>query len=122
MLDSDPNCSLAEALSKQNLFINSTLAQLGCNILWKMFRNEIIKQHGLSLETLNPIKYEYTKLKSIDRHHLLLIFSEYSDGVIPVCFLNIRLRCSGYSNPSVYATCAIVAPVASSFFACWITY
>lgn len=74
MLDSDPNCSLAEALSKQNLFIISTLAQLGCNILWKMFRNEIIKQHGLFLETLNPIKYEYTKLKSIDRHHLLLIF------------------------------------------------
>ena len=31
--DSGPSCSLAEALEKQDLFINSTLAQLGCNIL-----------------------------------------------------------------------------------------
>lgn len=30
--DSGPSCSLAEALEKQDLFINSTLAQLGCNI------------------------------------------------------------------------------------------
>ncbi len=37
--DSGPSCSLAEAWRKQDLFINSTLAQLGCNILWKMFRN-----------------------------------------------------------------------------------
>ena len=57
--DSGPSCSLAEALSKQDLFINSTLAQLGCNILWKMFRNGMIEHHGLflNLETLkvNPI-------------------------------------------------------------------
>jgi len=31
--ESGPSCSLAEALQKQDLFINSTLAQLGCNIL-----------------------------------------------------------------------------------------
>lgn len=31
--DSDPSCSLAEALRKQDLFINSTLAQLGCALL-----------------------------------------------------------------------------------------
>ena len=30
--DSGPSCSLAEALEKQDLFINSTLAQLGSNI------------------------------------------------------------------------------------------
>ena len=57
--DSGPSCSLAEALEKQDLFINSTLAQLGCNILWKMFRYGMIKHHGLylNLETLktNPI-------------------------------------------------------------------
>lgn len=57
--DSGPSCSLAEALEKQDLFINSTLAQLGCNILWKMFRNGIIEHHGLylNLETMkvNPI-------------------------------------------------------------------
>ena len=57
--DSGPSCSLAEALEKQDLFINSTLAQLGCNILWKMFRNGMLEHHGLflNLETMkvNPI-------------------------------------------------------------------
>ena len=57
--DSGPSCSLAEALDRQDLFINSTLAQLGCNILWKMFRNGMIEHHGLylNLETMkvNPI-------------------------------------------------------------------
>ena len=57
--DSGPSCSLAEALEKQDLFINSTLAQLGCNILWKMFRNGMIEHQGVSLnlDTLkvNPI-------------------------------------------------------------------
>lgn len=57
--DSGPSCSLAEALDKQDLFINSTLAQLGCDILWKMFRNGMISYHGLylNLETMkvNPI-------------------------------------------------------------------
>lgn len=57
--DSGPSCSLAEALEKQDLFINSTLAQLGCNILWKMFRNGMIEHQGvyLNLATMkaNPI-------------------------------------------------------------------
>ena len=57
--DSGPSCSLAEALEKQDLFINSTLAGLGCNILWKMFRNGMIEHHGvyLNLATMkaNPI-------------------------------------------------------------------
>ena len=57
--DSGPSCSLAEALERQDLFINSTLAQLGCNILWKMFRHGMIEHHGLylNLETMrvNPI-------------------------------------------------------------------
>ena len=58
--DSGPSCSLAEALEKQDLFINSTLAQLGCNILWKMFRNGMIEHHGLYLNLstmkMNPIE------------------------------------------------------------------
>lgn len=53
--DSGPSCSLAEALEKQDLFINSTLAQLGCNILWKMFREGMIEHHGLFLN-LNTLK------------------------------------------------------------------
>ena len=53
--DSGPSCSLAEALLKQDLFINSTLAQLGCDILWKMFRNGLIEHQGLYLN-LNTVK------------------------------------------------------------------
>ena len=49
-------------------------------------------------------------------------FSQYSDGVILVCFLNIRLRCWGYSKPNPYATRAMLSPVASSFFASCIMY
>jgi len=58
--DSEPSCSLAAALQKQDLFINSTLAQLGCALLWKMFRECIIEYHGvfLNLDTMktNPLK------------------------------------------------------------------
>jgi PRTRC genetic system ThiF family protein len=57
--DSGPSCSLAEALEKQDLFINSTLAQLGCNLLWKMFRHGKLEHRGLYLNletmTVNPI-------------------------------------------------------------------
>lgn len=53
--DKTPSCSLAEALSKQDLFINSIMAQYACNLLWKMFREASINYHGLyvNLETLN---------------------------------------------------------------------
>lgn len=46
--DSGPSCSLAEALQKQDLFINSMLAQTGCDILWRMFRKEGPLPGGLS--------------------------------------------------------------------------
>lgn len=55
-----PSCSLAEALDKQDLFINSTLVQFAATILWKMFRELNIRYHGcyLNLENMsvNPIK------------------------------------------------------------------
>ena len=47
--ESGPSCSLAEALSKQDLFINSTLAQFGCAMLWKMFTKGVIDVHGIYL-------------------------------------------------------------------------
>ena len=52
--DSGPSCSLAEALRKQDLFINSMLAQIGCGILWKMIREGRTLYRGayLNLETL----------------------------------------------------------------------
>ncbi|HTD95130.1 MAG TPA: PRTRC system ThiF family protein [Chitinophagaceae bacterium] len=55
-----PSCSLAEALNKQDLFINSTLAQFGCGLIWKLFREGSIRYHGcyLNLDSfiVNPIK------------------------------------------------------------------
>jgi len=49
--DSDdlPSCSLAEALEKQDLFINSALAQMGCSLLWQLFRNGYTLQRGFFL-------------------------------------------------------------------------
>lgn len=58
--DQGPSCSLAEALRKQDLFINSTLAQFGVNLIWKLFREGMISYHGcyLNLDSfiVNPIK------------------------------------------------------------------
>lgn len=56
--DSGPSCSLAEALNKQDLFINSTLAQLASGLLWKMFREGKIDYQGafLNLQTLQIAK------------------------------------------------------------------
>lgn len=56
--DSGPSCSLAEALRKQDLFINSTITQLGCDILWRLFKGNIdIQGAYLNLKTMrvNPI-------------------------------------------------------------------
>lgn len=57
--DSGPSCSLAEALSKQDLYINSILAQVGCEILWTMFKQGHTLYRGayINLKTLrvNPI-------------------------------------------------------------------
>ncbi len=47
--DDTPSCSLAEALEKQDLFINGALAQLGCSLLWGMFRNGLIEYRGFFL-------------------------------------------------------------------------
>lgn len=58
--ESGPSCSLAEALSKQDLFINSTLAQAGGALLWKLLSTGSIDYQGLylNLDTMkvNPIK------------------------------------------------------------------
>ncbi|MGV4438745.1 PRTRC system ThiF family protein [Ornithobacterium rhinotracheale] len=47
--DDTPSCSLAEALHKQDLFINSTLAQMGTSLFWGMFRNGFVKHRGFFL-------------------------------------------------------------------------
>lgn len=60
--DQGPSCSLAEALQKQDLFINTNLANTGLAILWKMFRELKITYHGayVNLDSMivNPIKIQ----------------------------------------------------------------
>jgi PRTRC genetic system ThiF family protein len=47
--NNEPSCSLAEALTKQDLFINSSLASLGASLLWTMFREGMITYRGFFL-------------------------------------------------------------------------
>jgi len=47
--DNTPSCSLAEALTKQDLFINSTLANAGASLLWQMFREGMTGNRGFFL-------------------------------------------------------------------------
>src|SRR6202030_2613141 len=44
-----PSCSLAHALNKQDLFINSSLANLGASLLWSMLRQGMIFNRGFFL-------------------------------------------------------------------------
>lgn len=56
-----PSCSLAEALHSQDLFINSMLAELAGNMIWKLFREGGIDYNVLLLN-LNLMSI-YTQLK-----------------------------------------------------------
>lgn len=47
--DDTPSCSLAEALEKQDLYINGSLAQMGCSLLWSLFRDGYIRHRGFFL-------------------------------------------------------------------------
>lgn len=44
--DKHPSCSLAEALERQDLFINQTVTTLALNLLWTLFRDGQISHHG----------------------------------------------------------------------------
>jgi len=45
-VDNTPSCSLAEALTKQDLFINSALANIGASLLWQLFREGMLFNRG----------------------------------------------------------------------------
>lgn len=44
--DEGPSCSLAEALEKQSLYINSAVSDFSMNILWNLFTDGQIDTHG----------------------------------------------------------------------------
>lgn len=56
----EPSCSLADALEKQDLFINSTLANMAASLLWNLFREGMTDTRGFFLNLKNfgstPIK------------------------------------------------------------------
>lgn len=47
--DETPSCSLAEALGRQDLFINSVLANMAASLLWRILREGIIEHRGFFL-------------------------------------------------------------------------
>jgi PRTRC genetic system ThiF family protein len=59
--DTTPSCSLAEALSRQDLFINSALASLGASLLWTMFREGMLFNRGFFLN-LKDFKTQPVKI------------------------------------------------------------
>ncbi len=55
-----PSCSLAEALERQDLFINQAMATFGLDLLWRLLREGGLNHHGafINLESghVNPLK------------------------------------------------------------------
>lgn len=47
--NNQPSCSLAQALNRQDLFINSVLSQMGASLLWSMFRLGVLENRGFFL-------------------------------------------------------------------------
>lgn len=58
-VDDQPSCSLAEALEKQSLFINDTVANAGMNMLWELLRHGQLSYHGVFVNNktgrVNPL-------------------------------------------------------------------
>lgn len=57
-----PSCSMQEALEKQDLFVNQSVAVHALDILWRMFRYGRIEHHGCFIDqanyTVRPISVE----------------------------------------------------------------
>ena len=58
--DKTPSCSLAQALTKQDLFINSALANTGASLLWQLFREGMLFNRGFFINLkdfrMQPLK------------------------------------------------------------------
>jgi PRTRC genetic system ThiF family protein len=72
--DNTPSCSLAEALTKQDLFINSTLANMGSSLLWQLFKEGIVFNCGFFMNLHDfrtvPIKITPATVRNLngDQH------------------------------------------------------
>ena len=65
--DSGPSCSMAEALTKQDLFVNSVLVQTAGSLLWSLLTDAAIDTRGffINLDTYRtaPLKVAKSDLK-----------------------------------------------------------
>jgi len=61
--DNTPSCSLAEALTRQDLFINSTLANMGSSLLWQLFKEGILFNCGFFM-SLSDFRTQPVKIPS----------------------------------------------------------
>ncbi len=55
----EPSCSLAVSLGRQDLFINSILADLGMRMLWNILRTASITKNAIfvNMKNDNPVRY-----------------------------------------------------------------
>jgi PRTRC genetic system ThiF family protein len=70
--DNTPSCSLAEALTKQDLFINSALANLGASLLWQMFREGMLFNRGFFLN-MKDFRAQPIKVIAIEDNKVKLL-------------------------------------------------
>lgn len=49
--DNEPSCNLAQALGKQDLFINQFVASYAADMLWELLRNYRLDYHGIFVNT-----------------------------------------------------------------------
>jgi len=55
--DNEPSCSLAEAIQKQDLFVNRSIVDTGINIIWQLLRHGEINHHGAFInQTTSEVK------------------------------------------------------------------
>ncbi len=66
-----PSCSLAEAVNKQDLFINPSMANLGASLLWSLFRGGKLENKGFFLNLKDfrsqPMKIRPDTLKMVGK-------------------------------------------------------
>lgn len=59
-LDDTPSCSLAEALQRQDLFVNQSVVTFALDLLWKLFSKGRLSVHGcfvnLGTFVVNPVR------------------------------------------------------------------
>lgn len=69
--NSEPSCSLAEALTRQDLYINSTLANMGASLLWNLLRGGMTETRGFFINlkefVTHPIKITPVLIRNFRR-------------------------------------------------------